>query len=358
MRNLDEVKDRLDAMVKAGRARQAVELYEAFLAGCYDKADEIDDSGGNLGDFFQQLFVSWVRARQRAGCSAEDTVRLIMRWIDRDNYGFCHDIEGTVAKVLDRRGLTLFKTHLEQELDTALAPFKAGAPQCIHDYPWAVRKPVHALKAIYLARNDVRSYTTLCERFLVSPKDCANIATLCEAKKRPADALAWVERGLAAEQDRIWGNESSYELRGLRQRLLAKVGHREEALESAWADFARHPSAYGYADFMKYVPRNARDAWHQRAMQQAETVDLRGFIEICVETKEWEQLATRVAAATHEQFENISHYVTEKAAQGLAQASRGGREDLPRPGHAHSQGWQEQVLQLCPGTFPNGQAVV
>jgi uncharacterized Zn finger protein len=53
-------------------------------------------------------------------------------------------------------------------------------------------------------------------------------------------------------------------------------------------------------------------------MQQAETVDLRGFIEICVETKEWEQLTTRVVAATHEQLENISHYVTEKAAQGLA----------------------------------------
>jgi hypothetical protein len=73
-----------------------------------------------------------------------------------------------------------------------------------------------------------------------------------------------------------------------------------------------------YADFMKYVPRNARDAWHQRAMQQAETVDLRGFIEICVESKEWEQLATRAVAAAHEQLENISHYVTEKAAHGLA----------------------------------------
>ncbi len=316
--SLDEVKDRLDAMVKAGQARQAVELYETFLAGCYEKAEEIDDSGGNLGDFFQQLFVSWVRARQRAGCPAEDTVRCVLRWIDRDNCGFCHDIEGDVAKALDRRGLALFKAHFEQQLDTAFAQFKAGDPQCIHDYPWAVRWPVHALKAVYLARNDWRSYTSLCERFLVSPKDCANIAALCEAKKRPADALAWVERGLATEQDRNWGNESSYELRGLRKRLLAKVGRREEALESAWADFARHPSAYGYADLRKYVPRNARDAWHQRAMQQAETVDLRGFIEICVETKEWEQLATQVVTTTHEQLENLSHYVTEKAAEGLA----------------------------------------
>lgn len=318
VRSLDDVKNRLDVMVKAGEARKAVELYETFVAGCYDKAEEIDDSGGNLGDFFRWLFVSWIDARQRAGCPAEDTVRCVLRWIDRDNYGFCHDIEGAVAKALDRCGLALFKAHFEQELDVAFAPFKASAPQCIHDYPWAVRKPVHALKAVYLARNDLRSYTTLCERFLVSPKDCANIARLCEAKKRPVDALAWVERGLAAEQDRNWGNEASYALRGLRQKLLAKVGRRDEALESAWVDFARHPSALGYADFMKYVPRNTRDAWHQRAMQLAETVDMGGFVEICIETKEWEQLATQVVAAAHEELEGISHYVTEKAAQGLA----------------------------------------
>lgn len=99
-------------MEDGGQAREAVELYETFLAGCYDKADEIDDSGGNLGDFFHGLFVSWIDARQRAGCPAKDTVGFVLRWIDRDNYGFCHDIEGDVAKVLDRRGLALFKTHL------------------------------------------------------------------------------------------------------------------------------------------------------------------------------------------------------------------------------------------------------
>jgi hypothetical protein len=59
VRNLDGVKEQLDAMVKAGRARQAVELYETFLAGCYDKADEIDDSGGNLGGLFEGYSVTF-----------------------------------------------------------------------------------------------------------------------------------------------------------------------------------------------------------------------------------------------------------------------------------------------------------
>lgn len=317
VRSLERLKDQLDAMAKAGQARQAVDLYEVFLAGCYDKVGEVDDSGGSLGDFFQELFVSWIQARQRASCPAEDTIRCVVRWIDRDNYGFCHEIEGAVAKVLDRRGLGFFEAHFKQRLDAACAQFKAGGPQYIHDYPWEVRKPAYALKAIYLARKNLRSYTSLCERFLVSPKDCANIAALCKAKKRSADALEWIDRGLAVEQERNWGNESSHELRGLRQQLLAALGRREEALESAWTDFAKYPSAYSYADFMKYVPKNARKTWHRRAMREAEAVDLRGFTEICVETKEWERLSIRILDVDHEQLESLSHYVTEKAAQKL-----------------------------------------
>jgi len=38
MHSLHEVKDRLGAMVKTGQAREAIELYDMFLAGCYDKA--------------------------------------------------------------------------------------------------------------------------------------------------------------------------------------------------------------------------------------------------------------------------------------------------------------------------------
>jgi hypothetical protein len=38
----------IDALVKNGEAERAVGLYKMFLSGCYEKAEEIDDSGGNL----------------------------------------------------------------------------------------------------------------------------------------------------------------------------------------------------------------------------------------------------------------------------------------------------------------------
>ena len=49
---LEEVADTIDTLVAAEPAR-AVALYEAFLAGCHAKADELDDSSGGFGQFAQ-----------------------------------------------------------------------------------------------------------------------------------------------------------------------------------------------------------------------------------------------------------------------------------------------------------------
>ena len=42
---------------------RAVVLYETFIAACYEKADEVDDSSGYLGMFGGSLFTRWVTAR-------------------------------------------------------------------------------------------------------------------------------------------------------------------------------------------------------------------------------------------------------------------------------------------------------
>ena len=55
---------------------RAVDLYETFVAGCYEKADEIDDSSGSFGMFVQDLFRGWIRARQAAGSDAEETAEM------------------------------------------------------------------------------------------------------------------------------------------------------------------------------------------------------------------------------------------------------------------------------------------
>jgi len=86
--DLEHIKDKIDDLVESGEADQAVRLYEMFLSGCYEKAEEIDDSSGNLGMFFQDLFLSWIKTRQKAGHAAEETVGEILNWMENDEYGF------------------------------------------------------------------------------------------------------------------------------------------------------------------------------------------------------------------------------------------------------------------------------
>src|SRR5215467_13152722 len=60
---LDEVAGDLVQLVESDPQR-ATALYEAFVAGCQEKANEVDDSSGELGMFVAGLFQGWIRARQ------------------------------------------------------------------------------------------------------------------------------------------------------------------------------------------------------------------------------------------------------------------------------------------------------
>src|SRR2546427_87313 len=55
---------------------RAVSLYETFLAGCYEKAEELDDSSGNFGMFVVRLYRDWIKARQAASADGDETARL------------------------------------------------------------------------------------------------------------------------------------------------------------------------------------------------------------------------------------------------------------------------------------------
>ncbi len=314
---LEEVKGRLDGLLAGGEAARACELYELFLAGCYEKAEEVDDSSGNLGMFFGELFCAWIKARQAAGCDAAETVHDILGWMDQDEYGFCFDLDGEVASALDSEGSDLFTKQLEDRFESAFAPFAGKERKAIFEYPADVCMTARRLKAIYMAGGAVGPYVALCEKTLVSPKDCENIATLYKAKGKPAEAMAWVERGLAEATTRNWANERSHGLDGLKRELLSKVGRKDDAVQDAWAEFTEHPSSFTYEELMRYVPRAQRGQWHDKAMAAAKDAELADFMDLCVETKETDRLAERIEAASEEDLESVSHYFSEKAATAL-----------------------------------------
>ena len=97
--DLDEVAAKIANLTGSDPAR-AVALYETFLAGCYEKAEEIDDSSGSFGQFVDELFCGWIKARQAAGADPDETASRLLGWMDDDPYGFCYHLEKDAAKVV------------------------------------------------------------------------------------------------------------------------------------------------------------------------------------------------------------------------------------------------------------------
>jgi tetratricopeptide (TPR) repeat protein len=318
VRDLEDVKHKIDALVKDGQAERAVRLYELFLSGCYEKADEIDDSGGNLGMFFEDLFCAWINARQKAKYDLEETVQNILKWMDNDNYGFCYEIERDMVKVLNKESVKLFEAAILSRFEKAFSTVLQKNNKRVSDYSWDVRKNVSILKVIYVELKDTNAYLALCEKTGTTPKDCENIANLYKVKRKYQDALSWIEKGLKLEKEGNWGNQSSFGLTGLQQDLLNKLGRREDAFSLAWAEFIRHPSNFSYENLMKFVGKKDVKHWHQKALEKAKDTSLSGFIDICIKTKEWEKLSEHISSTDAKQLEELSHYTTEKAAKGLA----------------------------------------
>ena len=212
------------------------------------------------------------------------------------------------------------------------------------------------MKDIYVAKKDVKAYLALCEKVGTTPKDCEHIASLQKTKRHYEDALTWAEKGLKLEKEREWGNESGYQLTGIRQELLNKLGRKEDALESAWTEFIKYPSEDSYDQLRKYIPEEDFQHWHEKAIYEAKNGSLSAFIEICTAAKEWEILSEHILDVGHDKLEKIGHYTTEKAAKGLSKKLSPGRsQDLRCFGNADCTEWKEQVLSLRAGTFSECQ---
>jgi len=166
---------------------RAVSLFESLLAGCYEKAEEIDDDG-YFGDFVEGVYCGWVKARQAAGADPDKTVSLLLDRMENDPYGYAYQLEREAVKVLDKAGLAAFER-------TVRTLFEVKDSDVQSRRRWG-----EALRAIYAQKQDVPAYVPVCEQTDLSAHDCLVIALLHKAQESFTDALSWVERGLLLDK--------------------------------------------------------------------------------------------------------------------------------------------------------------
>ena len=297
------VKD-IDNLIESAPAR-AARLYETFIAACHEKAEEIDDSGGDLGMLVEDLFCSWLKARQAAGVDRDETAKLLLAWMADDPYGFCYHLEREAVKVLDKKGLDAFARQIREKFETVAASGNDGKK---HFPDLARRRWGEALKTILSAQRNIDDYIALCKKTGLRAEECKVIADMYRRRRRLDDALAWVERGLeiAREDTRI--SFADHDLTDLRRTILSKLGRAGESLQSAWDEFRRDPSVFSYKELMCYVPAKEKKAWHEKAMEASEKGDLDLQIELWLEKKEIDRLVARLRRAADKELENLSHY--------------------------------------------------
>lgn len=311
--NLEAVEGRLFALIARDPSR-AVSLYDAFLAGCFEKTEELDDSGGGYGFFVQRLLSGWIKARQAAGVDADETAARLLRWMDRDPYGFTHDLAREGVPALKRSGLAAFEKLLRARFDAT------GAKKPANDRPhtsYERRRLADALRAIYLRRKNFSAYRTLAEEAGLTPGDCLALARMLAGRRKLEEALIWTDRGLALDREAVHGTLGGYDLTPFRRDLLVRLGRPGEALEDAWGWHQRYPCRESYADLMRYVAPRERRAWHEKALAAAERGDLRARLDLLLAVGEIARLADLVRGSSAADLEAVSHFSTEPAAEKL-----------------------------------------
>lgn len=314
--DLDEVAAKIAKLIASDSSR-AVSLYEAFLAACYLKIEELDDSGGSFGQFVDELYCGWLKARQAGGADPDETASRLLEWMDGDDYGFSYHLEKDLVKVFDKANLAAFVKHIRARFNAAgKSPQKSDGS--FKDRPDYVRRHFgEILRNLYAAQKNVAAYVALAEETGLVAQDCHVIATLCVSRRKREEALVWVDRGIDLDRKTPHGSMAGHELAKLRREILTKLGRGSEALDSAWADYRKHPSQYTYEDLMKLVPKAERAEWHEKAMATAKGADLHSAIDLLVATKEMDRLADLIHQASDQALENLSHYTTEPAAKKL-----------------------------------------
>ena len=138
-----------------------------------------------------------------------------------------------------------------------------------------------------------------------------------KAAKEFAEKEFELDLALELEKEGNWANQSSCGLTSMKRELLAKLGSKDAALESAWDEFKKYPEEYTYDELMKYIPKDDYEHWHKKAIDEAKSKSLSGTIEICIKTREYDILNESIISAGNEQLEDIIYTTTQKAAEIL-----------------------------------------
>jgi tetratricopeptide (TPR) repeat protein len=327
VRRMCELQRRMDAMLRHGHARAVVVLYELLLAGLVVKRSDCTDPKSLFPGVFRSLFCGWIRARQKAGMPAKETVRQAMQWVTDPPCPECAVPVDVVATALDHWGYGLLAERYRQLLEVSLDVWKGVSPNPEVPRPAHVLQSASELGAIYFARGDTEAYAVLCQLVGLTVSDCCNLARMADRKHNAELALKWIERGLELAGDTLAESTHAGILKDRQLALLIKLGRKDEARAVAWRIFRTAPSVAAYERVMKLVPDADRAVWQRRAMLFATHLTA-ASLDVLVHGDDWNMLARRIGRAAEATIGQFGLRLADGAWQSLTKADAGAAAKL------------------------------
>src|SRR6202035_1721101 len=100
-----------------------------------------------------------------------------------------------------------------------------------HERDYACRHWGEMLRAIYAQQRNAEKYIELASRTELTQADCEAVAAIYQSKRKLADTLAWVERGLKIGKPHAFESSAGVKLGEMRRALLVKLGRGGAAVE-------------------------------------------------------------------------------------------------------------------------------
>lgn len=253
---LDDVVDSLAELLQPATSSLLVELLEYAVERVEHMLEEVDDSGGGMGEIVMRIGELHLAACRMAG---PDPVQLAGRLFKLEMtlpFGICDFDPGTYADVLGTQGLDRYR-------ELALAKWNTVEPRhaevADRDDRFAITRIMERLAE---ASGDIAQLVEIKSRNLSSAYHYLSIAELwCEAGQLE-QAMEWAERGAAAFPDR-----TDVRLRDFLIKMYLHFGRGDDALQLAWAKFEERPVLENYKKLATVAAQVGQwDAQRKRAL--------------------------------------------------------------------------------------------
>lgn len=257
--------DMVAGLLDAGLASEVVALCEHLMKRLDTALGRVDDSGGHLAAPIERLKQLHHEACV-VGRPDPRTLgrRLVERGLDGGDAEWFLDAATRYADVLGDEGLDAYRNRLEREW----AKLPALGPErrrilTFHDHArWTVS---HLREQLARAGGSIDELVSVLSRDLSHPYRFVLIADELERARREREALAWLERGVAAFPPA--GDDPR-----LRARLIAaylRDGQDADAVALAERAFADKPGPDTYDELRAVVPG---DRWAERRVTALEQI--------------------------------------------------------------------------------------